>query len=385
MRSFGKLGDRGYCRLSAAATSSSDNLELDHLDYSSLALIDTRTLPSNNELPAILSQKPVRPSNSIYNLTLQTTAKTRMSTEEVVRLEAELAECEDNINTCNGMLAIEPDDADAKETKAMMEDMVRDLKAQLAAEKAKQSTAAPPPPPTTDAPPPPPKYDMSKHPKFRKTSLEALPTPPPAEESQQQQTVYNVKDLVMAKYTEDKQWYQATIISRTGSSADPVYTVTFKGYGNTETKRKHEIRPVHVENKKRKADGSPAVTAPQTPASPKQPAGGHVISAAPSVDHSLVQQKREPSKVSDGPTRMAPEPKKLKGNKALEKGKASWNSWQQSGPKKTAVTASKKKDSMFRTPDLPNAKVGFTGSGKPMQKDQARSKWNYGAGGGDEE
>ncbi|KAI7717219.1 hypothetical protein KC322_g2473, partial [Hortaea werneckii] len=231
-----------------------------------------------------------------------------------------------------------------------------------------------PPPPSEDAPSP--KIDMSKHPKFRKQSPEASPPPP---DEPQQPTIFNVKDTVMAKYSEDKQWYQATIVTRTGSQADPVYTVTFKGYGNTETKRKYEIRPVHVESKKRKADASPAVSAPQTPAPPvPTAAGGHIISAAPAVDTSLVREKREPSKVSDGPTRMAPEPKKLKGNKALEKGKASWNDWQKSGPKKPATGAVKKKESMFKTPDNPNARVGFTGSGKAMTKDQTRSKWNYG-------
>lgn len=291
------------------------------------------------------------------------------------QLQEELAECEGNIKTCDEMLALEPEDESAKETKSMMEDMVKDLKQQITAEKAKQSSAAPPPPPPSeDAPPP--KIDMSKHPKFSNQSPEAPPPPP---DEPQQPTIFNVKDTVMAKYSDDKQWYHATIVTRTGSQADPVYTVTFKGYGNTETKRKYEIRPVHVENKKRKADASPAVSAPQTPATPMPAAGGgHIISAAPAVDTSLVREKREPSKVSDGPTRMAPEPKKLKGNKALEKGKASWNDWQKSGPKKPATGAVKKKESMFKTPDNPNARVGFTGSGKAMTKDQTRSKWNYG-------
>ncbi|KAK4549332.1 hypothetical protein LTR36_006329 [Oleoguttula mirabilis] len=306
---------------------------------------------------------------------------------KLAELEAELAECKDNVETCNTMLQMEPDDVDAKETKAMMEEQIADVRAQIAAEKAKQSAIVPPPPPAADdAPPPPPqKYDMSKHPKFRKQSPEAPPAPPG--DDSHQQVIFDVKDVVLAKYTEDKQWYQATVVSRTGSSTDPVYTVTFKGYGNTETKRKHEIRPVHTENKKRKADGSPAVTAAlPTSASPMPPTassgGAHVISAAPSVDHTLVQQtvKREPSKVSDGPTRMAPEPKKLKGNKALEKGKASWNSWQQSGPKKAALTAPKQKDSMFRTPTNPNGRVGYVGAGKTLQKEQERSKWAYAGG-----
>jgi survival-of-motor-neuron-related-splicing factor 30 len=99
------------------------------------------------------------------------------------------------------------------------------------------------------------------------------------------------------------------------------------------------------------------------------------------VDTTLVQ-KKEPSKVSDGPTRLAPEPKKLKGNRVLEKGKSNWQDFQKVGPKKGAAGGSKLgKDSQFRTPDNPNARVGFTGSGKPMQKDQARTTWKYGGGG----
>ncbi|KAK5709496.1 hypothetical protein LTR17_019723 [Elasticomyces elasticus] len=288
-------------------------------------------------------------------------------------LQAELAEYEESLSTTHEYLALFPEDAESKETKTFLEEQVATVKAQIAEEKASQKNAAPPPPQSEDAPP---KFDMRKHPKFRKQSPEPEETP--------QQTSFEVKDVVQAKYTEDKQWYSATIVSKTGSSTDPVYTVTFKGYGNTETKRKHEIRPLHLESKKRKADGISVASAPPPPPSPAprtgREIGAHVISAAPAVDTSLMQPKREPSKVSDGPTRMAPEPKKLKGQKQLQKNQSNWQSWASSGPKKSgsvAPAATKKKDSMFRTPDLPNAKVGFTGSGKPMQKDQARAKWNF--------
>lgn len=310
---------------------------------------------------------------------------------KLAQLEKELAEACENVETCDGMLELDPDDVDANETKALMEDLITDLKAQIAAEKSKTAVQddvpPPPPPPTHDipSPPPPAKYDMSKHPKFRKPSPD--PPPPPSDDSHALQQVFAVKDLVMAKYSADKQWYQATVVSKTGSSTDPLYTVTFKGYGNTETKRKNEIRAMHQpESKKRKADGSPSISAPNahpsattTSTNPGTAMGGrHIISAAPSVDRSLVQQKREPSKVSDGPTRLPPEPKKLKGNKALEKGKANWQAFSTKGPmKKGSGGLPKKKDSMFRTPDLPNAKVGFTGSGKPMQKDQERSRWQF--------
>ncbi|KAK4636076.1 hypothetical protein CLAFUW4_01490 [Fulvia fulva] len=288
----------------------------------------------------------------------------------VSALQQELAATQDDLDVIKGALDLDPSDTDALEMEPVLEEQLADLKQRLAA--ATKSEQSAPPPPTGDAP----KYDMSKHPKFRKVDSEAPPPPP----EQRKAVMFNSGDSVMAKYSADKQWYAATVLSKTGSSADPVYTVKFTGYAETETKRKHEVRA--VENRKRKADAPPAAAAaPPTPVSPEAVQNGAVISAAPSVDPSLVQ-KREPSKVSDGPTRMAPAPKKLKGNKTLEKAKTSWNDWQRSGPKKPALGAAGKlgKDSQFRTPDLPNAKVGFTGSGKPMSKDQVRKKWNYAAG-----
>jgi survival of motor neuron-related-splicing factor 30 len=294
----------------------------------------------------------------------------------LAQLERDLAQAKDDVNTCEQMLQLEPNDEDAKLLKAQREQDVATLQQQIAAKKVERSLAAPPPPPPDadgDVPPPPPpaKFDMSKHPKFAKK-------PHDLADDVAQQTVFEVKDHVMAKWSGDKQWYHAVVVTTTGSAADPVYTVTFKIDGTTETKRKHEIRPYHNDSKKRKADGPPVISAPQMPASPKPAASGHVITAAPSVDTSLVQPKREPSKVSDGPTRLPPEPKKLKGNKALEKGKADWKAWSEKGMAKVGAGGlPKNKDSMFRTPNLPNAKVGFTGSGKGMQKDQARFKWNY--------
>jgi survival of motor neuron-related-splicing factor 30 len=286
----------------------------------------------------------------------------------LAELQAELARFQDDLKICHDMLAIDPNDEGALETIPLLEEQIADVKAQIAT----KQDAAPPPPPA----------DGATSSKFSKSSNDAPPPPP----DEAHQTVFNVKDSVMAKYSEDKQWYQATIVTKTGSSTDPVYKVTFKGYGNTETKRKHEIRAMPEPSKKRKADGSPAINTPtQNPSSPKPAQNGAVISALPSVDKTLVQ-KKEPSKVSDGPTRLAPEPKKLKGNKVLDKSKANWQTFQKEGMKKGGFGGSKLgKESQFRTPDLPNARVGFTGSGKPMQKDQVRKTWQYGGGGGGNE
>ncbi|KXS99701.1 hypothetical protein AC578_9903 [Pseudocercospora eumusae] len=291
---------------------------------------------------------------------------------DLAQLEQELAEAEDGLNTCTMALEMDPRDNDARDLIPTFKSQIADLKAQISVAKTSQ-TAAPPPPPNYL----PPKYDMSKHPKFQ-TSAADVPPPPPEET----RVTFNVGDSVQAKYSADRQWYPATIVAKTGSSSDPVYTVKFTGYNEKEQKRKHEVRPVE-NNKKRKADSTPAPTnaipPPPPPVSPKATSHATVISAAPLIDTTALQ-KKEPSKVSDGPTRMAPAPKKLKGQKALEKGKSSWNDWQKSGPKKPAIGGSTKlkKDSQFRTPDLPGAKVGFTGSGKPMTKDQVRTKWNFG-------
>lgn len=269
----------------------------------------------------------------------------------LAQLRQELAARQDDRNVCDEMLALDPDSTDALETIPVLDAEIADLKAQIVAKEA-ETNAAPSPPP------PPPTHDGSKASTTHVGSVDIVPPPPPPPSDEMQ--VFNVKDTVMAKWSEDKQWYQGTIVSKTGSSADPVYKVTFKGYGNTETKRKHEVRAFHENPKKRKADGIPSANTPlqqNVPAAPI-PQSGSVISAAPSVDTTLVK-KREPSKVSDGPTRLAPEPKKLKGSKVLDKAKSSWQDFQRTGPnKKSASYGGPKlgKDSQFRTPDLPNAK-----------------------------
>lgn len=268
-------------------------------------------------------------------------------------LQDELATAQEFVATCKEALELDPDDNDVKTDMISFQQQIPVLKAQIAALKLKSASSGDAVGESVLT-----KYDMSKHPKYQ-TSTDT-PLPPPAEENR---ASFNVGDLVQAKYSADKSWYPATIVSKTGSPSDPVYTVNFKGYDEKEQKRKHEIRP--MENKKRKAEGDAGGAAgPKKATANRDVVGekvvnttpvqhGTVISGAPSIDASLVK-KYEPSKVSDGPTRMAPAPKKLKGNKTLEKSKSSWNDWQKSGPKGGATKL--KKDSMFRTPDLPNAK-----------------------------
>lgn len=236
--------------------------------------------------------------------------------------------------------------------------------------------------------PPPEKWSKANHPKFqeeyRKAAAAAAQSP--TEESRGT-TAWKVNDIVMARWSGDHKLYQAKITSITGSSSAPKFMVLFLGYGNTDTVEAKDIIPLASESKKRKADGSPVM-----PAGPAPPGSSSVISAAADIDPTLASQvKKEPSKVNDGPPKPAKVPRKVKANKELESAKNKWQDFQ--GGKGKFGNKALKKDSMFRVSDDHNARgktrdhsandnanvfaVGFTGSGKPMRKDAARTRHMY--------
>ena len=234
------------------------------------------------------------------------------------------------------------------------------------------------------------KWSRENHPAFQASFRKPALAQEPIDEPQTPSS-FSVNDAVLARWKSgDKAFYPARITSITGSSSKPVYIVTFKSYSTTETLSAHDIKPVSNDSKKRKADGNPV-----TPTTPTIPANTNVISAAANIDPTLASQaKREPSKVSDGPTRPAKVPRKVKANKELEAGKSKWQEFALKG--KAGKVA--KKESMFRTPEGVNARgesfgtvfcksaltatlVGFTGSGQQMRKDPGRSRHIYQHGG----
>ncbi|KAF5027639.1 hypothetical protein F66182_265 [Fusarium sp. NRRL 66182] len=246
------------------------------------------------------------------------------------------------------------DDSDNVELKALKEELknfIHLLNEQIAELKPAQ---APKPAPKQPSPPPQPeKWSRENHPAFKKAA--------PAEEKEQPPASYQVNDTVLAKWLSgDKAFYPARITSITGSSTDPIYTVKFKSYDNTETLRSRDIRPV---SNKRKADGTPATSAPATP-----PAPGLVTSAAATVNP---EAKKEAT--LDGEAK-PPKAKKIKAKKELERNKSKW---QEFSAKTKGGKSSSKKDSMFRTPDGVHGRVGFTGSGQAMRKDPTRSRHVY--------
>jgi survival-of-motor-neuron-related-splicing factor 30 len=238
-------------------------------------------------------------------------------------------------------LQADPDNAELVGLKAELEEAISLTEAAIAELRPPAAVAQPK---KAAEPPVKEKWSRENHPAFKKTA------PAPVEDENASLSTLKVNDMVLAKWhSGDKGFYPAKITSITGSSTNSMYIVKFKGYDATETLRIKDIKPL-INPNKRKADGTPVVATPPPP-----PTNSNVISAAADINPELAQQnKREPSKVSDGPTRPAKIPKKIKANKELEAGKSKWQDFAQKGKFGKAA----KKDSMFRTPE------GVNGRGK---------------------
>ncbi|CAD0095409.1 unnamed protein product [Aureobasidium mustum] len=262
----------------------------------------------------------------------------------------------------NQMLAEVPDLEDALAMKAEIVALLQDVDSRIAALKPEPSASKPEPAQSSE------KWSKENHPAFRKQA----PTAAPAVEEKKAPISFKVNDTVLAKYAGDKQFYEARIISVTGSSAAPIYTVNFKGYSGTETLRQEHLRPLPTASsstsQKRKADGSPAVSVPSTP-TVSTPIPG-VISAEANINPALASAaKRDQIKPLDGDKKP---PKKVKTSKALESSKNNWKSWQSKASTGKAAKVVQK-ESMFRTGEAPTAR----GSGQTMRKDVERTRHNY--------
>ncbi|KAF2203611.1 hypothetical protein GQ43DRAFT_366502 [Delitschia confertaspora ATCC 74209] len=201
-----------------------------------------------------------------------------------------------------------------------------------------------------------PKWVKEDHPLYRK----------PAEPEAVKPIVYNVGDMVEAKWT-DRMWYKAKIAMVIGSAENPKYNVRFIDYKDSSlTVDREQVRPLH-NDKKRKTDAAPVTQSPYTPTPQKT---GPVISAGPNIKP-IANTAGKEAESADGEDRPQKK-KKIGNNKQLQASKQKWQDFQKKGPKGMV-----KKDSMFRTGAAPTARVGFTGSGVPMQKDVTRSRNTY--------
>jgi survival of motor neuron-related-splicing factor 30 len=239
-------------------------------------------------------------------------------------------------------LQADPDNAELQNLKTELEEVISLTETAVA-----ELKPSPAPAPQKRSSPPPVKEKWSKenHPAYQA----GYRKPDASDEPEPSAASFAVNDSVIAKWKSgDKSFYPAKITAITGSNSKPIYVVTFRIDGSTETLTAHDIRPMANDSKKRKADGATG-TAPIG----ASPAPG-VISAAASINPALASQaKKEPSKVSDGPERPAKAPRKVKANKELEAGKNKWQEFTMKGGK---MSKAAKKDSMFRTGEGVNAR-----------------------------
>lgn len=242
-------------------------------------------------------------------------------------------------------LQADPENLELQNLKTELEEVITLTDTAIAELKPASAPAVsrkPSPPPVKE------KWSKENHPAFQAGYRKPAAPQSPIDEPQTLAS-FKVNDNILAKWVSgDKAFYPARITSITGSSSKPVYIVTFKSYSTTETLSAQDIKPVSVDSKKRKADGSLGTTSV-----PTIPVNSNVISAAADINPALASQaKKEPSKVSDGPIRPAKLPRKVKANKELEAGKSKWQDFSSKG--KIGKVA--KKESMFRTPEGVNAR-----------------------------
>lgn len=271
------------------------------------------------------------------------------------------------LETVQSGLQADPENAELLNLKSELEEVISLTESAIAELKP---SSAPSPPTKESVRPANEKWSRENHPAFQAGGRKAAAPHSPVEDTAQTPTLYAVNDTVLAKWVSgDNSFYPARITSITGSSTAPVYHVTFKSYTTTESLSAKDLKPALNDSKKRKAEGPPP-----TPTTPASSANLSVISAAANINPALADQaKREPSRVSDGPVKPPKVPRKVKATRELEAGKSKWQDFTTKGK----ISKVARKDSMFRTPEGVNGRVGFTGSGQQMRKDPARSRHIY--------
>ncbi|KND90531.1 hypothetical protein TOPH_04700 [Tolypocladium ophioglossoides CBS 100239] len=231
-----------------------------------------------------------------------------------------------------GQLRDDPGNAELKALQGELSSLIAMLDESIAELQPKKPEQ--PEKPAAAEPAQPEKWSRDNHPAFKKAAG--------PEEKEEALVSYQVNDTVLAKWVSgDRAFYPARITSITGSSTAPIYI--------------KDIRPI---SNKRKADGPPTTAIPTPPAAPTL---GLVSSAGATM---YPEAKKDSQKDAD----TAPKPVKIRAKKVLEANK---NKWQEFNSK-SKIAKTKKKESMFRTPDGIGGRVGFTGSGQAMRKDPAR-------------
>lgn len=233
------------------------------------------------------------------------------------------------LSDVNAQLLADPTDEGNLALKEVLEEEIPKLEAEVNTLKA-AGAAAPAtaiasdtpgnlvaiPPSTADLPPLPPSP----------ADEAAVSSPPPAAINAQPAAplqVFQVGDVVQAKWTDGK-WYAAIVLSKTGSSKNPMYFVQYKDYDERATVASKDVKPPYDWKTAKKRKAEEELT--------RSTNNSTVISRPSTVDPKLAAQaKQKTSAVSAASTNPAKAPKlapsKIYKNidkKGLEKAQSNW-------------------------------------------------------------
>ncbi|KAI4318556.1 hypothetical protein MLD38_032245 [Melastoma candidum] len=190
------------------------------------------------------------------------------------------------------------------------------------------------------------------------------------------QVMFPIGTKVQAVYSEDGEWYDAIIEAHTVNG----YYVCYEGWGNKEEVDPDNVRPIQ------EGEVNALLEAEKVAEATKQAIKRKIAQAA-SVDF---QNRTLPTKLRIEPD--DPEDVKAAKRKKIHAFKSKMrteqlevsqnkrqNDWQQfqttkGKTKKIGFFSGRKRESIFKSPDDPNGKVGVTGSGKGLTEFQRREK-----------
>ncbi|CAO1635363.1 unnamed protein product [Parajaminaea phylloscopi] len=276
----------------------------------------------------------------------------------VVAMDAEIQEYETQLAQANEALQADPENADLQTLKDELTNLIsltRSLAREQAASGSSTSTGQSQSTTKSSA------VATSSH----NESLVAAP------KGHEPARALTAGESCLAKYAADGRWYPARVTSVSGSAKDPVYSIIFKGYNNTEMLRSADVKPAPgsvVTNSSEGASGSSS-PAPSVQAAGYQPSKGTGSKKTPLTAEEEAERERK---------RKRSEKKAVRHETKTQVANDKANSWQ-----KFAKKGQKKgygipgSSSMFKTPDDPLAKVGIVGAGRGMTQYQDRSKHVY--------
>ncbi|SAM05857.1 hypothetical protein [Absidia glauca] len=214
----------------------------------------------------------------------------------------------------------------------------------------------------------PPPSDISGRKRSRSPSLSSpstdttLQTPPAKTRSVLAAHQFSVGQEVKAKWSQDGQYYKATITAIGG--ADQIFSVQFRGYKDIEVVSVGDIEPLEKDKRKGIFEGIKGV-------------GGSNNSGGGGGDSD--SSGRIGVSVGDDGSNGANKKKKTKKVSEVEVKKNAWLNFAGGGDKKKKKqkVAPINKKSIFKTPDNPESKVGVVGSGRGMTSYQQRGKHSF--------